>query len=157
MATQQGLEIGTPAPDFHSVDIVSGREVTLGDLKGRPSVLIFISPSCGPCHTLMPHMAELQRTWGKKGNIILVSQADHQSNLEFAHRHKLKTALISDSNGTVSRAFQAPATPFAYRLDKKGKVQWHGIASDLDGLEALTKDTISSEFLIDLPSEVIST
>jgi len=53
LTTKEGLELGSPAPDFRATDIVQGKEITLADLKGRQSVLVFVSPSCSPCLELM--------------------------------------------------------------------------------------------------------
>lgn len=50
LATREGLELGFPAPDFHATDVTHRREISLTDLKGRPAVFVFISPSC--CYRL---------------------------------------------------------------------------------------------------------
>ena len=152
LATKEGLELGSPAPDFRATDIVHGKEITLPDLKGRQSVLVFVSSSCSPCLELMPHIAAAQRSWDGKVNIVLFSQGSAQANLDLANDHKLKTLVLSDPTGTISTAYKVRATPFAYRLDKDGLVRRRGIVNKLEDLEALLEDASPSEAVVELPN-----
>src|SRR6266508_707897 len=47
---------GSPAPDFSAVDL-SGSPVSAGSLRGKPAVLLFVSPNCPSC---MVSLAELR-------------------------------------------------------------------------------------------------
>lgn len=78
ITTQEGLELGTTAPDFRGMDVLHGREISLADLRGRASVFVFISPGCRPCQELMPHLVSFQRVQDGKINLILFNQANVQ-------------------------------------------------------------------------------
>ena len=59
---EHGLEPGAPAPAFAVADC-AGAEVSLDDLlaPGVPLLLLFASPRCGPCRSLLPEAAMWQR------------------------------------------------------------------------------------------------
>ena len=153
LTTREGLEVGTPAPVFREIDLLSEKDIALDDLKGRPSVLVFVSPSCAPCTALMPHLNTFQRSNDGKVNILLFSQSEPQASLELAKTHQLKMPIISDPEGAISKAYQVRATPFAYGLDEAGLVHRRGIANDLQGLEALLEEAPNSEPMVELPKE----
>ena len=57
----EGLQVGTIAPDFALTDL-RGETQTLQSLlsRGRPVVLEFADPVCGPCTRLLPAVARWQ-------------------------------------------------------------------------------------------------
>lgn len=150
--TREGLEIGSAAPGFRAMDVLHGEELTLQNLKGKPSVLVFLSPTCGPCVELMPHIRDFQKSKSGRVSLVLLSQASPQSSREFAITHQLNVPVISDADGEIFKTYQAPATPFAYRLDKEGVVRRRGVVNTFEALEALLDDASSSEPMIQLPN-----
>ncbi len=151
LATTEGLELGSMAPDFRAADVVHGKELTLSDLKGRPNVLVFIAPTCGPCRELMPHVVNFQRSRDGKANVVLFNQSDPQISLELARAYKLPMPVLPDPEGVISKSYQVRATPFGYGLDKNGVVRRRGVVNNLEGLEALLKDASPSEPKVELP------
>lgn len=152
--TREGLDIGSYVPEFTAIDVVHKREVGLQDLKGRRSVLVFVSPSCGPCIQLMPHLAVFQRERGRKINVVVVSNSGADAASKLAATQKSTMTMLADPEGTIAQAYQARATPFAYHLDKEGRVQRRGIVNDLAGLEALLENASPSEPTVELPPTV---
>src|SRR5262249_3125400 len=55
---RNGLTPGTPAPPFR-LPALDGREIGLDDFRGKPLLLVFSDPHCGPCDVLMPRLQEL--------------------------------------------------------------------------------------------------
>src|SRR5438874_1173871 len=57
-----GLAVGTPAPSF-VLPTLSGETTTLEALRalGKPVVLLFSDPGCGPCNALLPEIGRWQR------------------------------------------------------------------------------------------------
>jgi uncharacterized membrane protein YphA (DoxX/SURF4 family) len=57
-----GLPVGTPAPTF-ALARLEGDRLSLDELwrAGRPVLLVFTHPKCGPCQTLMPDLQRWQR------------------------------------------------------------------------------------------------
>jgi methylamine dehydrogenase accessory protein MauD len=153
LGTHEGLELGTLAPDFTATDIVHQTEITLTRLKMQTSILVFASQSCSACLKLMPHIAKFHRSQNGKIQIVLFNQDDIERSLELAQSFELDIPIIADSNGTIAKEYQVRATPFAYRLDKKGYVLRRGIVNDLEGLIELLEDAPSSEITVELPQE----
>src|SRR5262245_25039242 len=54
---RDGLKKGTRAPAFTLLS-ADGTEVSLHDFTGRKVFLAFTTSSCGPCHLLLPELAE---------------------------------------------------------------------------------------------------
>ena len=77
---QLGLEPGTPAPDF-ALTSTDGERIGLGDLAaaGNPVLLLFTSPTCGPCSLLMPTVAQWQQDHGDELTIALLSTGDAEA------------------------------------------------------------------------------
>lgn len=150
VTTSEGLEINSPAPEFQSEDVISGRRVTLTDLKQRPSLLIFISPTCGPCAKLMPHVADLMRVRNSAANIVLISQSTEQETLSLIRSHKLKGPVLADADKSLSTIYRVPATPFAYRVDQSGIVKRRGIPNTLEHLEEMLRGQ-GGEEVVELP------
>ena len=152
LATSEGLELSKPAPQFEVLEISQNRNLTVDDLKGRPSILVFVSPSCSPCKELMPHIRQFQHTWNGKINLILFYQGDLQPAKDFYSAYDLNTLLVIDQNGKLSETFHVRATPFAYSLDKDCIVKKRGIVNDLSGLEELLEKSPPPNEAIDLPA-----
>lgn len=119
--THEGLDIGSYAPEFTAIDVMHGRKVGLADLKGRHSVLVFISPTCGPCIQLMPHLAVFQRERRRKISVVVVSHSGAEAASDLAATQKGTMTVLTDPTGTIAQAYQAQATPFAYHLDKESR------------------------------------
>lgn len=147
----EGLEIGSPAPEFQATDIVNKVNFNLTRLKGRPSLLIFVSPTCRPCLELMPHIANFWQSRHKKLNVVLLSQASDGANLNLVN---VPIPVLSDPEGTITKAYQVRATPFAYRLDDAGFVRRRGIVNKFEDLESLLEDVPITEAMVELPSYV---
>ncbi len=62
-----GLPVGTPAPGF-ALPPLTGEMTTLQALRalGKPVVLIFSDPGCGPCTALLPEIGRWQREHANK-------------------------------------------------------------------------------------------
>lgn len=155
--TTEGLALGSAAPDFRATDVIRKQEVTLAGVRRRPTIMVFVSPWCRPCLELIPHLIKFYRHWSKQVNLVVVSQASAEDTAELAATHKLPMVVVADAAKTISEAYLVRATPFAYRLDKDGKVQRRGIVNDLDALEALLEDVSPSELTIELPLVVVTT
>ncbi len=149
----EGLEIGSTAPDFHAVDVISKENFTLASLKDRPSLLIFVSPACRPCLELMPHIASFWRSKHKKLNVLLFSQSNDVSNFNLSN---VSIPVLPDPDRVIAKAYQVRATPFAYRLDNSGIVKQRGIVNNSEDLEAFLEDVSTTETMVELPSPEVS-
>src|SRR5262245_48876472 len=61
---RDGLKAGTVAPNFRLPRLDGRGELSLEDLRGRPVLLVFSDPHCGPCQVLAPHLEKFHREVG---------------------------------------------------------------------------------------------
>ncbi len=71
----EGLAPGTPAPGFQLPDL-AGQLHTLDSLRagGRPVLLLFSDPSCGPCSELAPEVARWQRDHADELTVAVIER-----------------------------------------------------------------------------------
>src|SRR5919109_933029 len=62
--SSSGLPVGSPAPGFNLAGLY-GEVLTLDALRaaGKPVVLVFSDPDCGPCNALLPEIGQWQRDY----------------------------------------------------------------------------------------------
>jgi thiol-disulfide isomerase/thioredoxin len=120
-ASARGVAIGFDAPDFTLPDL-DGEDVGLPALleRGKPVLLIFISPWCGPCAKLLPRMEHWQHTLSQRLTVAIVSTGTRDQNEVFAERG-LEDVLIQE-NFEVADLFAVSATPSAVFISREGKV-----------------------------------
>ena len=108
-----GLPVGSVAPPFE-LPAVTGERLSLDALlaAGRPVLLIFADPFCGPCNTLLPEVGRWQRDYTGAVTIAVISRGDPALNRKKAHEHRLGGVLLQ-SDREVAHDYQTTATPSA--------------------------------------------
>ena len=116
-----GLEPGTPAPDFAlaSIDGRASLARTTSARAGNPVLLLFTSPTCGPCSHLMPTVAEWQREHADELTVALVSAGDAEAVRADAAEHGLANVLV-DTDLATYEAYEANGTPSAVLIGDDG-------------------------------------
>ncbi|MGH2867299.1 MAG: MauE/DoxX family redox-associated membrane protein [Solirubrobacteraceae bacterium] len=120
--SQHGPPIGLPAPPLATADL-RGEAVGLDDLlaPGLAVMLVFTDPSCGPCHALLPEVAEWQHEHRGELTIALVSRGSRADNGAAAAEHGIERMLLaSDLDAVYANA--AEVTPSALLLSREGAV-----------------------------------
>jgi thiol-disulfide isomerase/thioredoxin len=134
--SEVGLAPGTPTP-FFAATAVDGEEVSSESIAatGLPTLLLFTSPSCGPCAGLMPTVASWQREHADRLSVVVASSGSVQEVREEAAHHGLERVL-HDGDRRLSELFQANGTPSAVVLAPDGTVaSW--MASGSEWIEQL--------------------
>jgi uncharacterized membrane protein YphA (DoxX/SURF4 family)/peroxiredoxin len=134
-----GLEIGTPAPPF-ALPSARGELVTLRDLlaPGRPLLLTFIDPGCGPCAALLPVLAGWQNENAHRLTVATIGRGDMEANRAAAEEHGLDLLL---DGGDVTPAYGSAGTPCAVLVDPEGRVA-SSLRCGADGIRALIGDEL---------------
>lgn len=133
--TNDGLEIGQAAPPFYEQDI-SGRFVSLGVDRHRPTLLIFIAPGCSVCADLMPSIRTLAHR-EKQVDLVLISLQDNDDeNRDYQAQHQLQAIpyLVSTR---LAKLYDVVSPPYAMLIDRNGKVFTKGMVDRLEHLESL--------------------
>ncbi len=117
-----GLPVGSAAPEF-SLPGLHGETVTLASLRaaGRPVLLVFTDPGCGPCKALLPQLGEWRREHAERLAIALISRDDAERIRAEAAEHEV-APVLAEGDRTVSQRYRAPATPSAVLVDRSGRI-----------------------------------
>jgi uncharacterized membrane protein YphA (DoxX/SURF4 family)/thiol-disulfide isomerase/thioredoxin len=118
----QGLPVGAIAPSF-SLELLNGGTQTLDALlaRGRPVVLVFVSPTCGPCNAVVPNLASWQERLADGVTITIITSGPLRANNEVWRAFPQADVLLDPDDG-VSRAYRVTATPRSVRIDPDGRV-----------------------------------
>jgi len=139
-----GLEPGSPAPTFE-LSAVTGDAVSLGALlaRDRPLMLVFTSPSCEPCKSLLPTAAEWQRGRGDELTIAFASSGAPADVRAEAEELGLQDVLVDEDLGLYS-AFRANGTPSAVLVTPDGTIgSW--VASGSDSIQQLLDQVLGPD------------
>jgi thiol-disulfide isomerase/thioredoxin len=108
--TAHGLSVGASAPPFAITDR-DGHALTLDHARaaGRPVVLIFTDPDCGPCQALRPELESWRRRHADALTLVVLDRGR-----DVAHDYHVRatpTAITVAADGTIATrpALGAPA------------------------------------------------
>jgi len=136
LVPNEGLEIGTAAPEMKGIELRTGLRVNLADARGRTAVVAFLSQSCGPCRGLVP---DLNRLATMRRDIPFFVVALNGSGGDYPQLLASDIQLIADVDDSLQHAFLARYVPLIYVVDADGAIKFRAIANDLPQLE----DTLS--------------
>lgn len=134
------LPVGTPAPGFALVDVVSGREVRLADFAGQPAlVVMFLCNHCPYVKHLQAGLAAFGRDYASKGvAIVAISANDIVSHPEDSP-DKMKAEAVRagyvfpylfDESQAVAKAYRAACTPDFFLFDYQRRLVYRGRFDD---------------------------
>ncbi|MGI8854970.1 MAG: MauE/DoxX family redox-associated membrane protein [Thermomicrobiales bacterium] len=115
-----GLPVGTPAPTFALAGLY-GETLTLDALRasGKPTLLLFTDPNCGPCNALLPTIGRWQREM--TATLALISRGAPEANRAKSTEHGL-THVLLQRDREVAESYQSTATPSAVLVQPDGTV-----------------------------------
>ena len=138
---RNGLPPGTTAPAF-TLPRLDGGDLSLSDYAGRPVLLVFSDPDCGPCDVLAPKLERFAKeTPGV--NVVMVSRGDPERNRNKVAAHGLTFPVVLQEQWKLSREYAKFATPIAYLIDAEGRIA-AGIAVGADAILALSLTAASA-------------
>lgn len=142
-ARRVGLPPGAVAPDFTLPDI-GGESVTLGSLleEGRPVMLVFGDPGCGPCAELLPQIARWQEEHRESLTVALVSRGEIEHNRAASAQHGIEALLLQEDR-EVAVVYHAHGTPSAVLVAADGTIASPVAAGALQIEELVTSATPS--------------
>jgi methylamine dehydrogenase accessory protein MauD len=137
--SRDGLPKGTPAPDFSLTDQY-GHVQHLADYRGRPTLLVFGSPSCSPCRILFPQLEDWTRHHPEVGALWLNATTPEES-LRFVSELGATVPVVPYTpESKLLDKYRARVTPFAFMLDESGVIRAKGLVNTKAGLDLFYKE-----------------
>jgi methylamine dehydrogenase accessory protein MauD len=136
LSLRQPLKLGEPTPEM-SLSGLDGSAVRIGGVRGgRSQLLLFISPGCTVCETLLPAVRSAQGAERAWLDIVLASDGDPAKHAEFVLEKGLGKFpyVISEHLG---RSFGVAKLPYAVLIDEAGKLSATGLVNTREHLESL--------------------
>jgi thiol-disulfide isomerase/thioredoxin len=132
-----GLPVGTPAPDLNLIDL-HGEMVRLPDVlaPGRPALLLFTNPFCGPCQALLPDIVRWQREFTGLFTLVLVGEGSAEDNQAKITSQGTGLMILLQRKREVAESYQAWGTPAAVLLRSDGSIG-SALAAGADPIRAL--------------------
>lgn len=141
----------TAAPDFTAKDI-NGKSYSLKDFAGKTVVLEWFNPGCPYVkkHYESGNMQKLQQTYTEKGIIWLTINSsaegkqgymtNDEANTKVSSWNIKSSAMLTDPEGIIGKAYNAKTTPHMYVVDQKGFIVYQGAIDDNDSAKISSID-----------------
>lgn len=135
---RDGLALGERAPGFTLPDL-AGRLLSLADFRGLPLLLIFGSPTCVPCRSLIPDLNAFARQRQRELRVLFLSQGDLEEARRFASELDVQVPVAVHPDYDLPDKYKARVTPFAFLIDGEGVIRAKGLANNREHLEMLLR------------------
>jgi peroxiredoxin len=134
--SRPGLPVGQAAPAF-TLPGLYGETMTLDALRarGKPLLLFFTDPNCGPCEALVPDVARWQKAYESVATLAVVSRGKPEDNRAKLGARGLNLILVQKDR-EVSQSYTAVGTPSAVLLHPDGTVA-SALAQGAEQIKAL--------------------
>jgi methylamine dehydrogenase accessory protein MauD len=134
---RRGLAVGEAAPVLEIADL-EGHAHQIGSARadGRSTLLLFVSPSCPVCKSLLPAVKSSRKDERSWVEVILASDGDNAEQRAFVAAQGLAGVpyVVSSALGL---AYQVSRLPFAALLDEHGILRARGLVNSREHLESL--------------------
>jgi methylamine dehydrogenase accessory protein MauD len=133
----KGLAVGEQAPALDVQDL-EGTRLRVGSPRadGKSTLLLFVSPTCPVCKSLLPIVKSSgkdERSWL---DIILASDGDPNEHREYVRANGLANVPYVVS-APLGMTYQVSRLPFAALLDEAGILRARGLVNSREHLESL--------------------
>src|SRR5262249_54060063 len=110
---------------------------------GKPVLLLFTNPNCGPCLSLMPEVVHWHRDHAPALRVVLVSEGSVADNrAKVARRHS--PPVLVQKGREVAEAYEAYGTPAAVLVRPAGTAG-SPLAMGVDRVRALVRRCLAPE------------
>jgi len=133
----KGLTVGEQAPEMEVVAL-DGAHMTVGTPRpdGKSTLLLFVSPTCPVCKSLLPVVKSSGKDERDWLNVILASDGSPEEHREFARANGL-TGIPYVVSAPLGMTYQVSRLPFAALLDEAGVLRARGLVNSREHLESL--------------------
>lgn len=137
LMTPAGPRVGEPAPVTLAKSLAE-TDVRIGGESSRSTLLLFVSPNCPVCKTLLPIVRSVLQS--ESAQIVLASDADSDTERDEHLRFAREQGLPPDRyvlSRTLGLTFLVDKLPFAILIDARGVLRAKGLVNSREHLESL--------------------
>jgi methylamine dehydrogenase accessory protein MauD len=133
----RGLTVGEQAPVMELTGL-EGEPVRVGAARtdGMSTLILFLSPTCPVCESLLPALKSSRKDERKWLQIVLASDGEPAIHREFV-RNKGLADFPYVVSAPLGMTYQVSRLPFAALLDAAGKLRARGLVNSREHLESL--------------------
>ena len=133
----KGLAVGERAPTVEVHDLKGGH-LSVGSPRsdGKSTLLLFVSPTCPVCKSLLPIVKSSGRDERNWLDIILASDGNLDEHREYVRANGLE-AVPYVVSAPLGMTYQVSRLPFAALLDEAGVLRARGLVNSREHLESL--------------------
>ena len=128
------LAKGTVAPDFQA-EYIDGKIVIYEDFAGKPLVLVFVSPTCGHCLSVIPEIEKQYLTARIAGyEIVFVCDADIEQTKDYVNELNITIPIMSAprSSNQFYKNYKIGGVPSYVIIDSNKEVSAANVFNDQD-------------------------
>jgi methylamine dehydrogenase accessory protein MauD len=136
LALKQPLKIGAPVPVMN-LGGLDGTRVDIGGARGgRSQLLLFLSPDCAICESLLPSLRSAQSAERGWLDVVLASDGKEGRHEAFVRDQGLTKFpyVVSEQLG---RSYGVSKLPYAVLIDEHGRLASTGLVNTREHLESL--------------------
>jgi methylamine dehydrogenase accessory protein MauD len=133
----KGLTVGEQAPTVEVQDL-AGANLSVGSPRsdGKSTLLLFVSPTCPVCKSLLPIVKSSGKDERGWLDIILASDGNPEEHREYVRANGLDNVPYVVS-APLGMTYQVSRLPFAALLDEAGVLRARGLVNSREHLESL--------------------
>jgi methylamine dehydrogenase accessory protein MauD len=136
LSLPQPLKLGDPTPEL-ALPGLDGATVKIGGVRGgRSQLLLFLSPDCAICETLLPALRSAQGAERSWLDVVLASDGELDKHESFV-REKGLTKFPYVVSELLGRSYGVSKLPYAVLIDEAGKLSSTGLVNTREHLESL--------------------
>ncbi len=136
LSLPQPLKLGDPTPELALPDL-NGSIVKIGGVRGgRSQLLLFLSPDCAICETLLPALRSAQGAERSWLDVVLASDGELDKHEAFV-REKGLTKFPYVVSEHLGRSYGVSKLPYAVLIDEAGRLSSTGLVNTREHLESL--------------------
>ena len=141
-AAQRPLASGTAAPNFSLAD-ENGQTVSLQDLQGQKTLLVFSQESCPYCKNFYPVLNEFQATQDDVRVVIMQLDSTPEQNKAYKEQEGIHATMLAATANELQQ-YKVMQTPTSVLLDEEGTVLGVQAVSQLAELQGFVQSACAN-------------
>jgi peroxiredoxin len=126
------IAAGEKAPDF-TLPSLSGKEVSMAQLRGKVVILNVWATWCEPCRAEMPSMETLYEEFKSNSNFMLLAVSQDEGGRapveSFIKKNGYHFTVLLDPKNIVSTAYGASGVPETFVIGRDGRIVAHHLGA----------------------------